>query len=425
MFSIAAVGRDRRSRSSSSPKLARARPRPPPSATTRGPGSCSSSSARCRAPRSGSASEVTGPLRVVKDAAEIDALRAAARAVDGDRAARCAPRPFAGRTEADVHRELVRAHARRRPPARQLRHRRRRDRTRPARTTRPATAGDRARRRRAVRLRRHAWARLLLRHHPAVRRGRAVRRGARRLRRARRGAGGRRCARRRVGTPCEDVDAAARRVITDGRLRRPFIHRTGHGIGVEAHEDPYIVAGNATPLAPGHAFSVEPGIYLPGRFGLRLEDIVVATADGPERLNQAAARPRRRRAEPRPCELDVGDGPARSGRRAGCSSCWVTTRRREVGLGYGWLLRVVVPRDGGRRAAVVAGRRRGGTGAAVRNVGAAADGARGRGRAAPVVDRAAAGGRARPARARRAERAAAGRGDDRARRPRRRPSPAR
>src|SRR5690606_39325370 len=65
-----------------------------------------------------------------------------------------------------------------------------------------------------------------------------------------------------------------------------FVHRTGHGIGVEEHEDPYIVAGNATPLAPGHAFSVEPGIYVPGRFGLRLEDIVVATPDGPEPLNR-------------------------------------------------------------------------------------------------------------------------------------------
>ena len=65
------------------------------------------------------------------------------------------------------------------------------------------------------------------------------------------------------------------------------MHRTGHGIGMEAHEDPYVVAGNATPLEPGHAFSIEPGIYVPGRFGLRLEDIVVATADGPRRLNDA------------------------------------------------------------------------------------------------------------------------------------------
>ena len=61
--------------------------------------------------------------------------------------------------------------------------------------------------------------------------------------------------------------------------------RTGHGIGVEAHEHPYIVEGNAEPLAAGNAFSVEPGIYVPGRFGMRLEDIVVATDDGPDPLN--------------------------------------------------------------------------------------------------------------------------------------------
>jgi len=91
-----------------------------------------------------------------------------------------------------------------------------------------------------------------------------------------------------VGTPCEAVDAAARAVIDDAGYGEFFVHRTGHGIGTEAHEDPYVVAGNHTPLAAGHAFSVEPGIYLPGRFGLRLEDIVIATAPGPERLNHAA-----------------------------------------------------------------------------------------------------------------------------------------
>jgi len=91
-----------------------------------------------------------------------------------------------------------------------------------------------------------------------------------------------------VGTPCEEVDAVTRRVITDAGFGDYFVHRTGHGIGAEAHEDPYVVAGNRTPLVAGHAFSVEPGIYLPGRFGLRLEDIVVATAAGPDRLNRAA-----------------------------------------------------------------------------------------------------------------------------------------
>ena len=82
-----------------------------------------------------------------------------------------------------------------------------------------------------------------------------------------------------VGTACEDVDAVARRIIGDAGYGDRFIHRTGHGIGMEEHEDPYIVAGNATALEPGHAFSVEPGIYTPGRWGMRLEDIVVATAE--------------------------------------------------------------------------------------------------------------------------------------------------
>jgi Xaa-Pro aminopeptidase len=90
-----------------------------------------------------------------------------------------------------------------------------------------------------------------------------------------------------VGTPCEQVDEVARDIIARAGLGDRFIHRTGHGIGVEEHEDPYIVAGNATALAAGHAFSVEPGIYVPGRFGLRLEDIVVASAGGPDELNRA------------------------------------------------------------------------------------------------------------------------------------------
>jgi Xaa-Pro aminopeptidase len=88
-----------------------------------------------------------------------------------------------------------------------------------------------------------------------------------------------------VGTPCEDVDAVARRIITEGGYGDYFIHRTGHGIGVEAHEDPYIVGGNCTALQPGHAFSIEPGIYLPGRWGARIEDIVVAAESGPDPLN--------------------------------------------------------------------------------------------------------------------------------------------
>ncbi|WP_421119145.1 M24 family metallopeptidase [Aquihabitans daechungensis] len=88
-----------------------------------------------------------------------------------------------------------------------------------------------------------------------------------------------------VGTPCEEVDAVARRIIGAAGYGDRFMHRTGHGIGVEEHEDPYVVSGNATPLVPGHAFSVEPGIYTAGAWGMRLEDIVVASADGPDPLN--------------------------------------------------------------------------------------------------------------------------------------------
>jgi Xaa-Pro aminopeptidase len=88
-----------------------------------------------------------------------------------------------------------------------------------------------------------------------------------------------------VGTSCEDVDRAARGIIAAAGFGEQFLHRTGHGIGMEEHEDPYIVAGNTRPLEPGHAFSVEPGIYVAGRWGMRLEDIVVATAAGPDALN--------------------------------------------------------------------------------------------------------------------------------------------
>lgn len=90
-----------------------------------------------------------------------------------------------------------------------------------------------------------------------------------------------------VGAACQDVDRAARRVLDESGWGDYFIHRTGHGIGMEAHEDPYMVEGNGQLIEPGHAFSVEPGIYVPGRWGLRLEDIVVATADGPLAMNNA------------------------------------------------------------------------------------------------------------------------------------------
>ena len=89
------------------------------------------------------------------------------------------------------------------------------------------------------------------------------------------------------GVPAQDIDRVARRIIDEAGFGARFIHRTGHGIGLEVHEPPYLVEGNHWALEPGTTFSVEPGVYLEGEFGVRIEDIVAVTAQGVERLNRS------------------------------------------------------------------------------------------------------------------------------------------
>jgi len=158
-------------------------------------------------------SEVYGPLRQVKDEAEIEALQRAADGVDVvAKALQSGEIPLIGRTEAEVSREMFDV------------------------------------------------------LFDAQARGVAA---------------------AQVGTPAEAVDAAARDHMAAADLDQWFLHRLGHGIGVEAHEDPYLVSGNSTPLVAGNAFSIEPGFYIEGKWGARIEDIVVATEDGPRPLNKA------------------------------------------------------------------------------------------------------------------------------------------
>jgi len=96
----------------------------------------------------------------------------------------------------------------------------------------------------------------------------------------------------RPGVPAREVDAAARGVIEDAGYGPNFPHRTGHGLGIEVHEPPYLTSVSETVLTPGMVFSIEPGIYKPGRFGIRLEEIVILREDGPEVLSELPRDPK-------------------------------------------------------------------------------------------------------------------------------------
>ena len=230
-----------------------------------------------------SAAEVLAPLRAVKDADEIRALRAAAHAVDAV-ALEMAQRRFSGRTEADVSREFASLMI-------DLGH----DRTHfaivasgPNGASPHHEPGDRViEDGDAVvcdfggRLR--GYCSDITRTY-VVGSGPPGFGDAFEVLMHAQASG---VAAARAGVAAEDVDGAARAVIAAAGYGESFIHRTGHGIGLETHEEPYLVAGNAAPLVVGNAFSVEPGIYLPGRFGARIEDIVVVGDDGPDPLNLA------------------------------------------------------------------------------------------------------------------------------------------
>ena len=246
------------------------------------------------------ATDVLRRLRMIKDAAEIDALRKAGAAIDRVHA-RVPEFLVPGRTEADVaadiaeaivaegHSEVAFIIVGSGPHGADPHHEC---------SDRELRAGDVV----VVDIGGPYEPGLQLRLHPHLQHRRArSRSGPAVLGAAARPAGRRR---RRCGpaSPPQQVDAAARDVLAAEGLAEAFVHRTGHGIGLSVHEEPYIVAGNDLPLEEGMAFCVEPGIYFPGQWGARIEDIVIVTADGALPVNN------------RPHELVVVPaGPAPSG----------------------------------------------------------------------------------------------------------------
>jgi len=231
------------------------------------------------------ASEVTRVLRMRKDALELEALRAVSAAAD--RAyARVRMLPFAGRTEREIGAELARLLREEGheevtftivasgPNGASPHHQTGERRIAPGDAVVLDFGGTRAWYCSDITRTVHvggAAAPELVRVHDLVRHAQEA---------------GYRAA--RAGAPASSVDAAARAVIAAGGYGDAFIHRLGHGIGLDGHEHPYLVAGNDEPLEPGMAFSIEPGVYLPGRFGVRLEDIAILAADGrAEPLNHA------------------------------------------------------------------------------------------------------------------------------------------